>query len=65
MFEEIEIAGNYGEQVIEVMGDAASKNAQAFEFGRLTKLFIESLPFGDVLHHNLNTQQRAVRRFDR
>src|SRR5213083_1238656 len=47
------------------MSDAARKNTQALELGCVTKLFVEALPLGDVLHDELNTEQGAVFGSDR
>ncbi len=44
----IGVAINYGEEIVEVVSDAAGQPAQALHFLRLNNLFLETFPVGDI-----------------
>ena len=49
--DQIGIQHDGGEQIVEVMGDAADQSAYRFHLLRFAELFFGVLVFGDVLDH--------------
>ena len=55
------VAGDDGEQVVEVVRDAAGEAADRLELLRLIQAFLELFPVADVVHHAHGELRIAVR----
>ena len=54
------IAVDDGQQVIEIVRDASGQHAHRFHFGGLPELFFEPIALGHILEHGEHRQPAAV-----
>ena len=58
---ELRVAGDRGQRVVQVVGDAARQPADRFHLLRLPQLILEQAPLGDVLHGADHPQRPPLR----